>query len=198
MTLHKQLTAAFRPTARPDVALPGQGDRSAEGYFWKEIDFCLVISPSGEIVDVERPPWRMGGKRRRSTLLVPFKPFLGAAGLSGFLWGRSTHAVGVSRNKPDGDLGLDSEGFRHFRAFHRSALSEINSPSIRAFLLFLDRWEPNSLDAVSFVHETAGAALAFRFQYENGFLHECQAARQRWARLLNPAGALLDTLQPSL
>ena len=198
MTLHKELTAAFRRTELPDLEYKGQSDRPEEGYFWKQVDFAVVLSPSGGVIDVEGPPWRLGGKRRRSTLLVPHMPFLGAFGLSGFLWGRSAHALGLSQSKSDGLVCLAPEGFRQFRAFHRAALADANSPSIRSFLLFLDRWEPRSSpEAANLVHEAAGATVAFRFQYENAFLHECQVARRRWARLLRPAGTGAGRREPA-
>jgi hypothetical protein len=196
LTLHKELKAAFGRTEPPDVDYRGQSDRPEEGYYWKQVDFAVVLNPSGDVINVEGPPWRLGGKRRRSTLLVPDMPFLGALGLSGFLWGRSGHAVGVGRPRCDGHIGLDPEGFWRFRAFHRAVLTGTASPSIRAFLLFLDRWEPGSMQAASLMQEAAGANLAFRFQYESGFVHDCHSARQRWARLINPAGNAAGPQEP--
>lgn len=197
MTLHKQLTAVFRRTEQPDLDRKGQAYGREEGYSWKRIDFAFVLSPSGGVIDVETPPWRLGGKRRSDTLLVPHMAFLDALGLSGFLWGQSAHTVGVGRPKGDGLISLAPEEFRHFRIFHRAVLAGANNPSIRAFLLFLERWEPGSVEAVNLVQETAGAAVAFRFQYENAFLHECQTARQRWARLLNPMGSAPGAQRPA-
>lgn len=193
MSLHKELVAAFRRAEPPEVEYPTPAVHSDEGCFWKKIDFSLVLNSSGEVIDVERPPWRMSGKRCRSSLLVPYRPFLGAGGLSGFLWGQSLHALGVGRSKRDGEFTTNLQAFNRFRAFHRAVLSEAKSPSIQAFVLFLQRWEPEALDKLGRASEAAGGAVVFRFQYENGFLHESHAARLIWARLLNPTGSAAKT-----
>lgn len=188
MALHKELTALFRHAEPPAADYQRQADRPEDGYVWKQIDFALVLSASGALVGVEGPPWRMG-RRRRGDMLVPSKPFLCPRDLSGFLWGQSTQALGLSRSRRDGALSVDETAFNHFRIFHRAILSEVNDPSIRAFMLFLKRWDPASLETFNPAHEAAGGAVAFRFQYENEFLHERDAARRIWARRLNPQGA---------
>ncbi len=171
------------------VEYKSQIEHSDEGCFWKRIDFSIVINSAGEVVDVERPPWRMSGKRRRNTLLVPYRPFLGAGGLSGFMWGQSPHALGIGQSKRDGDFTTNVQAFNRFRAFHKAVLGEAKSPSIQAFVLFLQRWDPQAFDKRGPASEAAGGAVVFRFQYENGFLHESHAARLIWARLLNPTGS---------
>ncbi len=151
------------------------------------MDFSVVINAAGELEDIERPPWRLGGKRRRNTLQVPQKQFTGDGGFSGFLWGQSSHALGVGRVDREEGVRTNLEAFNRFRTFHRAVLGGAGNPSIRAFLLFLQRWDPERADPEQ-VAPLAGAALVFRFRYDDCFLHENHAARLTWARLLHPAG----------
>ncbi len=195
MTLHKELVALFRCPEPPEVDYPRSADRPEDGYFWTKIDFVLVLSSSGEVIDVERRPWRIAGFRR-GALLVPSALFPGPHGPSGFLWGHSTHALGLSRSRR-GVLKVDEVAFNHFRTFHRAVLSKAADPSIRAFLLFLQRWTPASLDTSRPAYEVLGGTVAFRFQYENDFLHERDAARRIWARQLKPLGAAGDGQGPT-
>ncbi|MEI9891973.1 MAG: type I-C CRISPR-associated protein Cas8c/Csd1 [Caulobacteraceae bacterium] len=187
MTLHKELVAAFGQTEPPDVgSLQANHDRD-DGYFWKKIDLAIVLSSSGEMVDIDRPPWRLGGKRRRNTLGVPRAQFSGEGGYSGFLWGQSAHALGVVRPELGGGVKTSPRAFNRFRTFHRAVLGGAKDPSIRAFLAFLQNWTPEATDYER-ASELAGAALVFRFHYDGCFLHQGHAARLIWARLANPAG----------
>lgn len=167
--------------------IPSDNQFSA-GYLWRKIDFALILNTSGELIEVETPPWRMSGRRRRNTLLTPQKQFMGEGVLSGFLWGHSLHALGVGRHGRAGDLKMNAEAFNRFRTFHRAVLGRHENPSIRAFLKFLDRWQPHAMLDEGLIAQIAGGTVVFRFQYEDRFLHESHAARLIWARLLNPAG----------
>jgi hypothetical protein len=188
MTLHRQLTKAF---GRPDSSsLKNIGEPSPpeEGYFWRKIDFSIILNSSGDWLDVEQPPWRSGGKRRRNTLLVPHKQLGSASASSGFLWGQSTHALGIGSSKQSG-FKANPDGFRRFRTFHRATLGAAQNPSIRAFLLFIQRWNPETPPDPAMAAQIAGSSVVFRFNYEDCFLHENYAARLIWARLFKPAGS---------
>ena len=191
MSLHKKLVAAFKKVE------PGLKERAylkidyepENGYTWKKINFCVVFNSAGELVDVEQPPWRSGGKRRRSLLLVPQKQMRGHGGTSGFLWGQSLYALGLGKAVSTGGVKASADRFNIFRTFHRAALGNAKSPSLRAFLLFLQKWDPDAVHDLDRVAEVAGGSIAFRFQYEDCFLHENHSARVIWARLLNSTGA---------
>jgi hypothetical protein len=146
-----------------------------------------VLNASGEIVDVEGPPWRLGGKRRRSTLLVPQRRTTTDGASSGFLWGRSAHALGVAKGVQGGGPRVNMQAFNHFRSVHRSMLEGATNPSLQAFVAFLQRWNPQNTADLDNVAGVGGAALAFRFRYDDCFLHETHAARIIWERSLNPA-----------
>lgn len=192
MTLHKELVAAFRKTDPPEIGDLPSKPHHEDGYCWSKVDFSVVINAAGEVDDIEQPPWRMGGKRRRNTLQVPQKQFSGEGGFSGFLWGQSVHALGVGRVGRDDGVRTNPEAFNRFRTFHRAVLGGAKNPSIRAFLQFLQRWDPEAAHPEQ-VAPLAGATLVFRFRYDDYFLHDSHAARLIWARLLHPAGGPAKT-----
>jgi hypothetical protein len=188
MSLHKELAAAFRRTASPDIGPIKENDSGAGGYTWRKVDLALVINPAGELVNLDRPPWRMGEKRSSKALLMPPQQFTDGGGCSGFLWGHSSHALGIGRPSPERGVRAYPEAFNRFRTFHRAVLGRAENASIRAFLLFLQRWDPETAE-LGEVIDGAGATLVFRFHYEDCFLHDSHAARLIWKRLSNPAGA---------
>ena len=163
----------------------GGGDVGANcGYSWKKVDFAIVINSAGEIVDIERPPWRLSGKRSKTSILTPQRQLRTQGGFSGFLWGSSIHALGLRRSPNYGEVRAEADAFHRFRTFHRVALANARDPSLRAFLEFLKTWRPEWVFVRDDLVPVAGGSVVFRFQYDDCFLHECHAARLIWSRLL--------------
>jgi hypothetical protein len=188
MSLHKDLVAAFGKAEPSTMKNIRKKTTEREGYFWKKIDFSIVINASGELIDIDGPPWRLGGKRRRNTLLIPNKQLMGDGASSGFLWGQSLHALGLGKGGRAGGLKTNVDAFNRFKTFHRAALSGVKSPSLLAFVQFLEHWDPKGAAGWDRASDVAGAALVFRFRYDDSFLHESHEARLIWSRLLNPPG----------
>lgn len=201
MSLHRELALAFGGGASPSRRPAGGGkvlvgaphkEPGAEpnaGYSWKKVDFAIVINSAGEIVDIERPPWRSQGKRSRTSMPAPQRQLRAHGGFSGFLWGSSVHALGLRRAPSTGEVRAEPEAFNRFRAFHRVALANARDPSLRAFLEFLKVWRPEWAFVRDELEAVAGGSLVFRFQYDEYFLHESHAARLIWSRLLGaPCG----------
>lgn len=200
MSLHRKLVLAFgeggpiRPLQGLDdgrkvlVGAAQEEDRALPatnpGFSWKRVDFAVVINPAGEIVDIERPPWRSRGKRSKTAMLVPQRQLVTQGGFSGFLWGSSAHALGLRRWAGHGDVRADVEAFNRFRTFHRVVLANARDPSLRAFLEFLKAWRPERAFDMADLDAVAGSSVVFRFQYDEYFLHECHAAKLIWSRLL--------------
>lgn len=200
MSLRKDLVAAFRhpePSYRENAYV--NVDLEPEhGYMWKKVAGCVVFNSAGEMVDLERPPWRSGGKRRRSLLLVPYTKLSKHSASSGFLWGQSSYALGIGRSSISGNVTINEEYFSIFKTFHRVALDSAKSVSLQAFKLFLKRWGPESAADFEKLAEVAGGALVFRFRYEDCFLHESHSARVIWARLLNSTGVGTNNQEQSV
>jgi hypothetical protein len=195
MSLHKELVAAFRQTEAPEINLPKQDGGPPSGFSWKRVDLALVINSAGELADIDRPPWRMRARRSANALLTPPQQFQGEGGFSGFLWGHSSHVLGIGRGGR-GRLRTYPEAFNRFRTFHRAVLGRTESPAIRAFLLFLERWTPESAEQ-GVAADAVGATLVFRFRYDGCFLHDSHTAQLIWSRLANPGGAPTATADPA-
>lgn len=203
MSLHSKLAEAFgrgrprraRRQSQTDLTRLGNEHPEAEaglaaalGFDWMRVDFALVISPGGELVDIDRPPWRPLGKRSVAAMFVPQRQLRTPGGFSGFLWGTSVHALGLQGNL--GDVRPDLDAFNGFRIFHRAVLGNTRDPSLRAFMAFLNHWRPELAFAVPDLASLGAGAVVFRCQYDEQFLHETHAARIIWRRLLNSSDAL--------
>ena len=198
MSLHRELALAFGrgrspsdPWSLPLGSKTVVGARQHEaggnveanaGYSWKKVDFAIVLNSAGEIVDIERPPWRVRGKRSKTSMLAPQRQLRAQGGFSGFLWGSSVHALGLRRSH--GQVRAEADAFHRFRTFHRVVLANARDPSLRAFMEFLKTWRPEWAFARDDLVPVAGGSVVFRFQYDDCFLHECHAARLIWSRLL--------------
>ncbi len=209
MSLHWQLAEAFGGDRPRRIRRPPAGATSVEdqlhsrsqsdtdltvapGFDWRRVDFAVVLSAAGEVVDVERPPWRTQGKRSRASMLVPQRQLRTPGGFSGFLWGTTVHALGVRRWGDSGDLRPDPDAFNCFRTFHRAVLANAHDSSLKAFMAFLNRWRPEAAFAAADLEPLIGGSVVFRFQYDEQFLHETHAARLIWRRLLNSSGAFQE------
>jgi CRISPR-associated protein Csd1 len=208
MSLHKELSQAFgrgepfqagETSERGGAVLVGgpresdsDAGRSESGFGWRRVDFALVINSAGDVIDVERPPWHPQGKRRETSMLVPQRQLRTQGGVSGFLWGSSLHALGLRRWGGRGDVRADTDSFNCFRTFHRVVLAGARDPSLRAFLGFLQTWQPDWAFDIPELAPVIGGALVFRFQYDEYFLHETHAARLLWSRLLSSSGGVQE------
>ncbi len=187
MSLHRQLVAAFGNGKPPNIKSAKAQPHNHQGYVRKSVNFAIVISASGDVVDIERPPWQLGGERIRSSLVVPHKHLLGEIASTGFLCGHSRHTLGFSKSRRTGQLQAHIHGFSRFRSFHQAVLGASTNRSMLAFLQFLQSWDPQRAAYLDHAVDLAGATLAFRFRYDDCFLHDSQAARSVWAGLLRSA-----------
>lgn len=162
------------------------------GYGWRRIDFALVLGPGGDIVSIERPPWRPRGKARDSSMFVPQRQLRTQGGLSSFLWGSSLHALGLRRWQGQDEVLADARSFHGFRAFQQAVFADTQDPSLRAFLRFLENWDPTRAPEIRDLAPLIGGTLAFRFRYDDNFLHETHAARLIWSRLMGSTAARLQ------
>ena len=201
MNLHKELPQAFGHSQPLRLArdssgrnggmvvggsLDGReaGGGAQSGFSWRKIDYAIVINPAGKIVDIDRPPWRPRGKSRATSMLMPQRQLRSQRHFSSFLWGGSGHVLGLRRSCGHGDVRLDSRAFNRFRTFHGSALAGTGDRSLCALLSFLQKWRPDAAFDAEELEPLVGSSLAFRFQYDEHFLHESHAGRLIWSRLL--------------
>jgi CRISPR-associated protein Csd1 len=101
------------------------------------------------------------------------------------LWDKTGPALGIRRRKGVyGAFRIEEFAFERFKAFHRAALAGIEDIGVEAFLRFLENWSPEDFLDVPEFQDKLDAKLAFRFQYDDGFLHDRRAARMAWNRVI--------------
>ena len=190
------------PNGRPDDVAP-EGPRafshdshfsvsvsSAHGYRLHMIDEIIVIGANGQIIALERPELPAGRRRRTGAMPVPVTSLSRAHDPLRFLWGPRRSVLGPCQASSD-----DADHHLKFRALHHRVLEGVGDIALQAFIRFLERgpaWPAGEFPAPS-----PQCKLAFRFQYDEHYLHERHAAQLAWKRFLMENAAGPDQTQAS-
>ena len=154
------------------------------GYGREKVHFAVVIGARGQLVAVENLQTSFT-RRSERLMTVPQIERPGDSPPMNFLWGRTGAVLGIRRRKRSpGAFRIDELAFERFKAFHRTALTDVADIGLEGFLRFLEHWSPEQFQDVSDFLSKLDATLAFRFQYDDGFLHDRHAARLAWRRVL--------------
>jgi hypothetical protein len=158
--------------------------QSAHGYRVHEIEDIIVIGGNGQIVAVEHPGLLGGARRRKGAMLVPVAPMSKGSAPLRFLWGPARSVLGLSGQRPGAvDDGRAIEDHLKYRALHHRVLESAGDIALQAFLRFLERQPPSADDYPTIVGRSR-CKVAFRFQYDEHYLHERHAAQLAWKRFL--------------
>ncbi|WP_028079637.1 type I-C CRISPR-associated protein Cas8c/Csd1 [Solimonas soli] len=152
------------------------------GYSQEKIGFVIVLSDSGEAVDVVDLRTRDGKKLLPRTLSVPQGAKRTVGIKSNFLWDKTSYVLGVSLTSKRSD-----QEHAAFGELHRQALAGTEDAGMLALLHFLERWTPEHFSQNPHFlpkhgEELYDANLVFRLDGARGFLHESPAARASWAQ----------------
>ncbi len=159
------------------------------GFSRENISFALVLSKEGEVLDIQDLRDTSGKKPRPGRLTVPqsFKRS-GTKPPPFFLWDKSAFLLGVK-----GDQSAE-QGFRvaerdhqAFREFHQEVLAQSEDEALQAVLAFLERWAPERFTEPPFAGnpDLLDANAVFRLDGEQRYVHQHEAARSIWTRLLD-------------
>ncbi|MCG8558283.1 MAG: type I-C CRISPR-associated protein Cas8c/Csd1 [Hyphomicrobiales bacterium] len=160
--------------------LAAQDDARPFGYSYEKISYALVLSASGEVVDVV-PSLDTSGKKPRPQLLQVPRPAKRTSGVaSNFLWDKTAYVLGVTEAATE----RTARERAAFRALHEDALAGTADEGLQALLSFLRSWRPERFDALPCASEMTDANVVFRLDGERGHLHDRAAARAIWAELL--------------
>jgi CRISPR-associated protein Csd1 len=153
------------------------------GFAPKHVAFAVVIGASGQLAGVEVLPGY--GQGRRPRMMVPQPRRRTRDLVANFLCDNTAYALGI-RGAPRSEAGFrtDPAAFGCFRALHDEILDGVADTAVRAFLRFLQRWSPEGFLEVPGFSDKLDLTLAFRFQYDDEFLHERHAARLAWKRFI--------------
>jgi hypothetical protein len=163
----------------------------ATGYRLHAIDQIIVIGANGHIVTVERPGTPFGERRRKGAMPVPVA-LSKAHGPLRFLWGSGHSVLGLSGVRPGMlDVARAVQDHLKYEALHHRVLDGVGDIALQAFLRFLERNTASDVSEFPAIAEQPRCKLAFRFQYDEHYLHERHAAQLAWKRFLaqNAAGA---------
>jgi hypothetical protein len=160
--------------------------RNAVGYRLQVIDEVIVIGGNGQIVAVEYPETPSSQRRRKRDIPVPSAAVSKRHDYLRFLWGPGHHVFGLSDRDRGGawDDALALEDYRRYEALHRHILEGVGDIALQAFLRFLDRNAGGMSEEYLTIVERLGSNLAFRFHYDEHYLHERHAAQLAWRRFL--------------
>lgn len=165
------------------------------GYSLQRISFKVVITPEGELFDVQDARVESGSRRVARQIVVPggSKPtgavtdssvhdkVLPLRGELPFLLGGRIEEQTDSRDKTKKlHVTAAAREFEAFRAFHLGLQSEVSDPGFSAVCRFLERWEPAQALQHQEWTEIADGQGVFQIVGEAEFVHDRLAVRKWW------------------
>lgn len=176
------------------------------GFTEEKINYILVLSKKGDIVDVVPNTKTIGNKTQAKTMFVPAsfkrsgkyteKAFNSGKENAFFLWDKTAYSLGIdaSKDKKSENRWVESPiTFKSFKRFHLNKLANINDEGLQAFLLFLEKWQPSHFDDDLHQPEILGTNVAFQLDGDRCYLHERPAAKKLWAQLLKEPTGLVKS-----
>ncbi|TGG95070.1 type I-C CRISPR-associated protein Cas8c/Csd1 [Natronospirillum operosum] len=161
------------------------------GYSYEKISYALVISRSGDLIDVMDLRDTSSKKPRPRQMSVP-QPEIRTAGVKPFfLWDKSSYVLGLGDNQETSDTKREKrdkrilEEHEAFKAYHNEVLGGTDDEGLLALLAFLNRWSPDMREQYpQLVEDVLTSNLVFRLEADQEFIHEREKAKEIRARLL--------------
>jgi CRISPR-associated protein Csd1 len=162
------------------------------GFSEEKIGYVLVISKEGKFVDAV-PHMETSGTRPTAMQMAVPRPEKRTSGIQpNFLWDKPAYVLGVQPN-PDKKQAesqpwiASPDTFEAFKKYHIDILSGLGDEGLQALVKFLQAWRIEQFNQAPCNLYMLNTNLAFQLDGEQGYLHERDAARQIWARLLGEA-----------
>ncbi|MGH7069069.1 MAG: type I-C CRISPR-associated protein Cas8c/Csd1 [Acetobacteraceae bacterium] len=154
--------------------MAARGEAEAPGYSREKIGFAIVLSPTGEpvqILDLREA----SGKRMVPRLLeVPAAVKRTAGILPNLFWDKTSYVLG----RTAGEGRRTAEEHAAFKAANLAMLDGANDEGIVALRRFLESWSPARFDMPPFAPEMLDTNIIFRLDGELGYIHQRGAARR--------------------
>lgn len=168
------------------LASDEKSDIPLYGYCSAKVGFALIISKTGELLDVislkiEEPD----GKKLIPRILIVPEQKVRSSGISpNFMCDNSTYVFGIdNKGKPT----RSKEAFMAFRDLHKKILKESLGEASKAILAFLDSWDvekakehPVLKDILDEVME--GSNLVFKLDGQLGYMHDDLEIKEKWEK----------------
>ena len=167
--------------------LVADGTAPAFGFSRENISYAIVLSPVGEVVDVQDVRDTSGRTPKPSRRVVPRAVKRVGQPLPNFLWDNTEFALGVGTKDPVRVVRYHAA----FRDFHRRMLATCEDGGARAFLRFLDRWRAEDFESLRHAEDMLGENIVFRLDSAGReLLHERHFVQDIWlSHLVEDEGA---------
>ena len=161
--------------------LAAKGEAPSYGFSRERISYAIVLSPQGKVVDVT-PLLDTSGKKPRPTLRqVPQPVKRTSATAANFLWDKTAYAFGVKRSPNTKQLVLTEHEHATFKKLHADILNGTEDEGLRALLVFLNEWRPETYDNLRHAEDMLDTNVVFRLDGEQRLLHDRPVAKTVWA-----------------
>ena len=168
------ITTASPPRAKPPLY----------GFSRERISYAIVLSPQGEVVDVA-PLLDTSGKKPRPTLRQVPQPIKRTSGTAAnFLWDKTAYAFGVKCDPNTKQRVLTEHEHATFRKLHVDILDGADDEGLRALLVFLNEWRPETYDSLRHAEDMLDTNVVFQLDGEQRLLHDRPVAKTVWANHL--------------
>ncbi|MEK6542143.1 MAG: type I-C CRISPR-associated protein Cas8c/Csd1 [Pseudomonadota bacterium] len=153
--------------------MAARGEVAPTGYSVGQIHYEILLSPDGEIADVNDIRDTSGKKPVLRKLAVPTGERSRQI-LAKRLWDNSAYVLGVT-TKDDNRLAQKHEAFK---AVHSALLADTEDTGLLALRRFLERWKPEHFEISPHLKdEMKDTDFVFRLDGERQFIHDRPAAR---------------------
>lgn len=149
------------------------------GYSREKISYEILLTPDGNVVQVNDIRDTSGKKPMPRMLDVPQPTKRTADITSNFLWDKSSYLLGVSEASKRADKEHEA-----FKTLHEEVLSGTVDAGLGALLAFLHKWSPEQFTAPLFPADMLDTNIVFRLDGEHGYMHQREVAQALRAKLL--------------
>jgi CRISPR-associated protein Csd1 len=176
--------------------MAAKGDAPVPGYSTEKIGYGVTLAADGSVVDVTPLGKTVKGKHVPEAMIVP-QPAKRTVGVAAnLLWDKTAYVFGAAdpakESKRAAKKGVrpGAEEFAAFRRRQHEFIGETEDAGLKAFLAFLDGWDPEVYASLPLAAQMLDANVVFRLDRERNWLHERPAARAVVARSVGGGGGV--------
>ncbi|WP_310609946.1 type I-C CRISPR-associated protein Cas8c/Csd1 [Limnohabitans sp.] len=188
------LDALYYKLLENPAPVSGQARVPPFGFTDENISYCLVLSKTGDLVDIQdvRDSSEKKPKARRLSVPQSFKR-PGTTPKPFYLWDKTSYLLGIEGNKDkksakENPWVFAAKTHAAFQQAHLDWLENQNDVGLQAVRNFLLNWKPERFSQTPFSLEHVDANVIFKLDSEAGYIHERPAAKKLWLSLIEPAG----------
>ena len=150
------------------------------GYSLQKITLTIVLSPDGDLFEIQDVRESDAGRLRPKLVLVPGGAKPSGSGLNPcFLWDNSGYLLGYKAK--DTNAKRSREAFVAFRQKHLDLEASIDSPSFSAVCRFLERWDPENGPDHPVLDDAKRTGFGvFQIQGKAAYVHNDPAVSRWW------------------